>query len=140
MRGGLWETGGHRGEDGGFGVEAGADDKRKTETREVGGVEALEFGEFGVGQAVEAGAGLFAVGFGGEGVLLSEAAGEIGVSADEGELAGGRGGAHRGAKLRVEVHRVAKRSARPRLVGHPRRMLKEMTERGGEGRAIKSVE
>jgi hypothetical protein len=71
---------------------------------------------------------------------LSEAAGEIGVSTDEGELAGGRGGAHRGAKLHVKVHRVAKRSARPRLVGHPRRMLKEVTERGGEGRAIKSVE
>ena len=70
---------------------------------------------------------------------MSEAASEIGVSADEGELMGG-GGAHRGAKLRVKVRRVAKRAARPRLVGHPRRMLKEMTERSGEGRTVKGVE
>ena len=72
--------------------------------------------------------------------MLSEAAGEIGVSADEHKLAGGRGGAHRGAKLDEEVRRVAKGSARPCLLDHPRRMLKEMTERGGEGRAVKGIE
>ena len=61
----LLKTAGHRGEDSGFGVEPGADNKRKAEARKVGGVEALKFSEFGVGEAVEAGAGLFAGGFGG---------------------------------------------------------------------------
>ena len=82
----------HRGENSGAGVEAGADDEGETETGAVGGVEVLESGEFLGAEPAEAGGGLFAGGLGGELVLLCEAAGEIGVRADEGELALGIGG------------------------------------------------
>jgi hypothetical protein len=84
QRGGKFEIGRirqaglHRGEDGRLGVEAGADDKRKAEAREIRGVEPLKFGELGLGQTIEAGAGLFTGGLGGERVLPGETTGEIG--------------------------------------------------------------
>ncbi len=126
----------HCGEDCGAVVEAGADDERETEAREVGGVELLECGEFGVAQAIQAGAGLFAGGFGCEFVPLREAAGEIGVRADEGELPFARRGAHRGAERGVQVCGVAEGSPRPCFAGDPRRVLEEMAEGDGEGGAV----
>ena len=130
----------HRGEDGRLGVEAGADDKRKTEAGEIGGVEPLKFGELGLGQTIEPGAGLFTGGLGGERVLPGETTGEIGVRADELKLARAPGGAHRGAQFGVQVRRIAKRPARPRLLLDPRRVFEKVPERGGEGRPIEGVE
>src|SRR4051812_36765959 len=73
----------HRREDGRAVVEAGADDKRETETREVGGVAALKRGEFLVAHTIQSRARLLARRFGRELVLLREPARQVRVRADE---------------------------------------------------------
>jgi hypothetical protein len=90
--GGVGEAGVEGGED--FGAvleEADADDEGEVEALLVLLVEGVEQSVGGVVELIEAEAGLFAGGFGGEGVGAGEFAGEIGVGADEGVLLGDGG-------------------------------------------------
>jgi hypothetical protein len=85
--GGVGEAGVEGGEDFGAVVEeADADDEGKVEALLVLLVEGIEESVRVVVELIEAEAGLFAGGFGGEGVGAGEFAGEVGVGADEGVL------------------------------------------------------
>ena len=89
---GILETDGEGGENGGFFIFAGADDEGKAEFGFVGGVEGVEGVDFGFGELRKAGGGLLGGGFAGEFAFFGEAADEIRVSGDEGDLFGLRGG------------------------------------------------
>src|SRR5688572_3617401 len=130
----------HRREDGRLGVEPGTDDEGKAELLLVGVVLRGEGGELGVGQLVEAGARLLTRGLGRKLLLLREAAGEVGVCANERELTVPCGLAHRRAQRRMQRLAARERPLRPRLLSHPRRVLEQMAERRGEDRAIGRVQ
>ena len=87
LSGGVGEAGVEGGED--FGAvfeEADADDEGEVEALLVLLIEGIEKSVGGVVELIEAEAGLFAGGFGGEGVGAGEFAGEVGMGADEGVL------------------------------------------------------
>ena len=75
------------------------DDEGEAELRLVGVVELGEAGALGVGEGVEAGAGLLGGGFGGQAFRRRQLAGEVGVGLEDGEAllrAGGAEGAGEG--------------------------------------------
>lgn len=85
--GGVGEAGVEGGEDFGAVVEeADADDEGEGKALLLLLVEGVEQSVGGVVELIEAEAGLFAGGFGGEGVGAGEFAGEVGMGADEGVL------------------------------------------------------
>ena len=112
------------------------DDEGEAELRLVGVVELGEAGALGVGQGVEAGAGLLGGGLGRQALRGGELAGEVGVGLEDGEAllrAGGAegagegvgeadGGVVGGAELEVEG-----------ALGDPGGVLEDAAEAGDEG-------
>ena len=129
----------HRGENRRLIAEPRTDDEGKSEARQVGRVELLKPRQLLRRELIQSRTRLLTRRLRRQFILLRQPPRQIRMRPDQRELPLPRRPAHRRAQRRVQLPDIAKWPLRPRLFRHPRRMLKQMPQRCGEGGAVEHI-